>query len=100
MLNWKSFVSESLIAKLGSQKKNSYYNSPYIIITGEKTNLIRDMKNNYRFEEGLNNKIYFFDNFYHFATLYKTGRLWELRHDGSLTDQGRRDNKKRINKNL
>jgi guanylate kinase len=42
--------------------------------------------------ENKNNiKDYFFDDGYHFGTLYKEGRFLELRHDGSINEYGWRN---------
>ena len=68
-----------------------YCNSRNIILVGTKTNLISNMKERYDYEEN-EDMIYFFDNNYHFGTLYKSGRFLELRHDGSLDDYGWREN--------
>lgn len=69
--------------------KFDYYYSDKIILVGTKTNLLRDMQERYQ-TETFGDETYYYDNGYHFATLYKEGKFLELRHDGSLDENGRR----------
>jgi len=77
--------------------KFDYYYSSQVILVGTvfnqhswiKTNLLRDMQERYQTEEFCG-EIYYYDNGYHFGTLYKEGKFLELRHDGSLDQNGRR----------
>ena len=64
-----------------------YHNSKNSILVGEKTNLLRAMKERYKYE-AKDDEIYFFDNGYHFGTLFKEGSFLTLNHDGSLNDLG------------
>lgn len=64
-----------------------YHNSKNSILVGEKTNLLRVMKERYKYEVK-GDEIYFFDNGYHFGTLFKEGNFLTLKHDGSLNDLG------------
>ena len=64
-----------------------YYNSKNIILVGMETNLLPDMKRRYDFEVN-GDEIYFFDKGFHFGTLFKEGRFYELRHDGTLDEYG------------
>jgi hypothetical protein len=45
------------------------------------------MKKRYEFEVN-GDEIYFFDKGFHFGTLFKEGRFFILKHDGSLNDLG------------
>lgn len=67
-----------------------YYKSKNKILVGMKTNLLTDMKRRYDFEVS-GDEIYFFDNGFHFGTLYKEGRFYELKHDGTLDEYGWRN---------
>ena len=78
----------NLISDLKNGKFDYYY-SDNIILVGSKTNLLRDMQERYQ-TETFGDEIYYYDNGYHFGTLYKEGRFLELRHDGSLDENGRR----------
>jgi len=69
--------------------KFDYYYSGKVILVGTKTNLLRDMQERYQ-TETFGDETYYYDNGYHFATLYKQGKFLELRHDGSLDQNGRR----------
>jgi hypothetical protein len=69
--------------------KFDYYYSGKVISVGSKTNLLKDMEERYQTEEFFG-EIYYYDNGYHFGTLYKQGSFLELRHDGSLDENGRR----------
>ncbi len=70
---------------------NDYKDSTNIWITGRRTNEWRTLMNDY-------NKIftgweyYLFDprDDYHFGTIFLTGMMSELRHDGSIDSSGRR----------
>jgi len=64
-----------------------YYKSKNIILLGMKTNLLPDMKRRYDFEVN-GDEIYFFDKGFHFGTLFKEGRFYELKHDGTLDEYG------------
>lgn len=66
-----------------------YYKSKKNILVGSKTNFIKDILNRYDHIKG-ERKIYFFDNGYHFGTLYIFGSFMEFRHDGSVDINGRR----------
>jgi hypothetical protein len=59
-------------------------------LVGKKTNLLSDMKERYEYDIN-GDEIYFFDDGYHFGTLYKEGRFLELRHDGSINEYGWRN---------
>jgi hypothetical protein len=96
-MNYSKTTSlKALLGMINSKKlfenKNDikdYYNSKNIIAVGEKTNLLANMKE--RYDHDVNgDEIYFFDNGYHFGTLYKEGRFLELKHDGSVNEYGRR----------
>jgi len=88
----KNFVKTTLREFLNENKNNikDYYNSTNIILVGEKTNLLSDMKERYEYDIN-GDEIYFFDDGYHFGTLYKKGRFLELRHDGSINEYGWRN---------
>jgi predicted ABC-type ATPase len=66
-----------------------YEKSRSKILVGLKTNLLKNMKERYKFIEDENN-IYFFDeNNNHFGTLFDKGtRFQELRNNGNLTEYG------------
>ena len=69
--------------------KFDYYYSGKVISVGTKTNFLRDIQERYHTEEFCG-EIYYYDNGHHFGTLYKQGSFLELRHDGSLDENGRR----------
>jgi hypothetical protein len=77
------FISDLKVGKF------DYYFSRNMILVGSKTNLLKNMEERYQTEEFFG-EIYYYDNGYHFGTLYKEGRFLELRHDGSLDENGRR----------
>lgn len=81
--NFNDFVNEA------KRKMNDYEDSRNKILVGLKSNLLKDMKDRYDFEES-SDAIHFFDKKgFHFATLFDLGtRYQELRHDGSLDDKG------------
>ncbi len=64
-----------------------YYKSRNIISVGMKTNLLSNMKSRYDFKVN-GDEIYFFDKGFHFATLFKEGSFYELKHDGTLDQYG------------
>ena len=66
-----------------------YSKSKNFIMVGSRTNFLNHMINKYEYIKG-KDEIYFFDDGYHFGTLYKMGRFMELHHDGSLDEYGRR----------
>ena len=85
MIKLKDILSEMD----GTKTKNiiDYHNSKNRISVGMKTNLLPDMKKRYEFEVN-GDEIYFFDKRFHFGTLFKEGRFFILKHDGSLNDLG------------
>jgi len=85
----KNFIKTTIREFLNENKNNikDYYNSKNIILVGKKTNLLSDMKERYEYDIN-GDEIYFFDDGYHFGTLYKEGRFLELKHDGSLNEYG------------
>jgi hypothetical protein len=88
----KNFIKTTIREFLNENKNNikDYYNSTNIILVGKKTNLLSDMKERYEYDIN-GDEIYFFDDGYHFGTLYKEGRFLELRHDGSINEYGWRN---------
>ena len=66
-----------------------YYRSKNIIMVGSRTNFLKHMLNKYAHIKR-NREIYFFENGYHFGTLYKVGSFMEFQHDGSVDEYGRR----------
>lgn len=66
-----------------------YYRSKNTIMVGSRTNFLKHMLNKYDHIKG-DREIYFFDNGYHFGTLYKVGSFMEFQHDGSVDINGRR----------
>ena len=72
-----------------SYQKLDYSNSKNVIIVGLKTNLLRNMKDRYDYQEDGNDIHFFDDNGFHFGTLFDAGtRYQQLRHDGKLDDYG------------
>jgi|694.fasta_scaffold101610_2 hypothetical protein len=92
MKDLKQFIKTTIREFLNENKNNikDYYNSTNIILVGKKTNLLSDMKERYEYDIN-GDEIYFFDDGYHFGTLYKEGRFLELRHDGSINEYGWRN---------
>jgi hypothetical protein len=88
----KNFIKTTIREFLNENKNNikDYYNSTNIILVGKKTNLLSDMKERYEYDIN-GDEIYFFEDGYHFGTLYKEGRFLELRHDGSINEYGWRN---------
>ena len=79
---FECFLNESkqIIDYSGSRNK---------ILVGLNTNLLKDMKDRYDFEEGDDNIHFFDDKGFHFGTLFDVGsRHQELRHDGKINDLG------------
>lgn len=72
-----------------SKKIIDYSDTKTKILVGLKTNLLRDMKERYDFQED-GDSIYFFNKKgHHFGTLFDVGtRYQELKHDGSINDYG------------
>ena len=66
-----------------------YYDAKKIILVGSKTNFLKHMLNKYDHIKG-DREIYFFENGYHFGTLYKVGSFMQFQHDGSVDINGRR----------
>jgi len=85
----KNYIKTTIREFLNENKNNikDYYNSKNIILVGKKTNLLSYMKERYEYDIN-GDEIYYFDNGYHFGTLYKEGRFLELKHDGSLNEYG------------
>jgi len=88
----KNYIITTIREFLNENKNNikDYYNSKNIILVGKKTNFLSDMKERYEYDIN-GDEIYFFDDGYHFGTLYKEGRFLELKHDGSLNEYGWRN---------
>jgi hypothetical protein len=80
----KAFISDLKGGKF------DYYYSGKVILVGSKTNFLKDMKKEGYQTEEFFGEIYYYDNGYHFGTLYKQGSFLELRHDGSLDENGKR----------
>lgn len=70
--------------------KFDYYYSGKVISVGTKTNFLKEIKKEGYQTEEFFGEIYYYDNGYHFGTLYKQGSFLELRHDGSLDENGKR----------
>jgi hypothetical protein len=72
-----------------SNKIIDYSDSKNKILVGLKTNLLKDMKDRYDFQEE-GDMIYFFDKKgNHFGTLFDLGtRYQELKNNGSIDDYG------------
>lgn len=87
----RKYINTTILEFLNKESNNinDYYNTRNKILVGLKTNLMRRMKEIYDFEVN-GDETYFFDNGFHFATLYKEGRFYELKHDGTLDDYGYR----------
>jgi hypothetical protein len=85
-------VYKPLKESLNEDSLVDYSKSKSKILVGLKTNLLKDMKDRYDFEED-NDNIHFFDKGNHIGTLFDVGsRFQELRHDGSIDDKGYRIN--------
>lgn len=79
----------SLTESIDSIQILNYENSEYLILLGQKTNLFKDLFNMYQHKVD-GDKVYFFQSNHHFATLFKSGSFIELKHDGSVDENGGR----------
>jgi len=82
-------AQSGVFGKMGQGGIIDYDKSRNKILVGLKTNLLKNMKERYKFIEDENN-IYFFDeNNNHFGTLFDKGtKFQELRNNGNLTEYG------------
>jgi hypothetical protein len=80
---YEQFINES------SKKILDYSNTGNKILVGLKTNLLKDMKDRYDFQEDGDNIHFFNEKGHHFGTLFDVGtRYQELKHDGSIDNYG------------